>query len=233
VTRSAWVGEERWACGWLPQLRAHTPPPVTPAGPSLLRRPLAWQVTLYFGLQALSFYAVLGWLPTIYQDHGYRPAAAGLLLSVSGLVQIPVGLTLPALAARVRDQRVLIGAASGLIAAGLAGVLVAPTMAPYLWAVLIGVGQGACFALALSLFVLRTRQPTETARLSAMAQSIGYLVSAVGPLLVGVLYAATSSWVAPLWLLLLLLVPQVWCGVLAGRARWVDQAELRHDQQVS
>ncbi len=89
------------------------------------------------------------------------------------------------------------------------------------WAVLIGAGQGACFALAVNLFVLRTQRVTDTAQLSAMAQSIGYVLCAFGPLLVGVLHTATGSWTPPLLLLLVLLVPQLCAGILAGRARTV------------
>jgi len=106
-----------------------------------------------------------------------------------------------------------------LIAAGLVGVLLAPMAAMYLWVALIGFGQGACFALGLNLFVLRTQRVVDTARVSAMAQSIGYTLCAFGPLLVGLLHDATGSWTVPLVLLLALLVPQLVCGALAGRAR--------------
>ena len=85
--------------------------------------------------------------------------------------------------------------------------------------VLVGAGQGACFALGLNLFVLRTARIADTARVSAMAQSIGYTLCAFGPLLVGVLHETTGSWTAPLVLLLALLVPQLVCGALAGRDR--------------
>ena len=210
------------ALAWVAQMRGHTRPPAAPhTRNSLLRDPLAWQVTIFFGLQSLSFYAVLAWLPSIYREHGYSPLAAGVLLSVAGLVQIPVTLVLPGLASRAGNQVVHLAAATVLIGIGLAGVLVTPTAAPYLWAVLIGVGQGACFALGLNLFVLRTRLVVDTARLFAMAQSIGYVLCAFGPLLAGLLRDATGFWIPPLVLLLVLLVPQLWFGVLSGRARTV------------
>ena len=102
------------------------------------------------------------------------------------------------------------------------GVLIAPTTAPYLWAVLFGIGTGACLATGLSLFVLRTSQVEETARLSGMAQSIGYLICACGPLLFGLVHDLTNTWSVPLvMLLLLLLVPQLITGMLAGRARLI------------
>ncbi len=210
------------AAAWLPQVRNHTRPPEPPQGPPLRRSALAWQVTFYFGLQSLCFYSVLAWLPSIYREHDFGPAAAGALLSVSGLVQIPVALVMPTLANRSANQVPHIVASTLFIGAGLAGVLIAPTAAPYLWAVLIGIGQGAAFALALHLFVLRTRQVHETARLSAMAQTVGYVISAFGPLLVGLVHDATGSWTAPLLLLLALLVPQLAFGALSGRARTID-----------
>ena len=206
---------------WLPRSRGHTRPPATPPGRSLLRDPLAWQLTVFFGLQSLSFYAVLGWLPSMYRDFGASPAVAGFLLSLSGLVQIPVSLVLPGLAGRARTQAGYAVAGTALIGVGIAGVLLAPMAAPYLWVALIGAGQGACFALGLNLFVLRTRRVADTARVSAMAQSIGYTLCAVGPLLVGLLHEATGSWTVPLILLLALLVPQAVSGALAGRSRTV------------
>jgi CP family cyanate transporter-like MFS transporter len=87
--------------------------------------------------------------------------------------------------------------------------------------VLVGTGQGACFALGLNLFVLRTRDVAQTARVSAMAQSVGYTLCAFGPLLVGLLHEAAGSWTPALVLLLALLVPQLACGALAGRDRTV------------
>ena len=208
---------------WLPRSRGRTRPPTPPPARSLLRDPLAWQLTVYFGLQSLSFYAVLAWLPSMYRDFGASPALAGFLLSLSGLVQIPVSLVLPGLAARARTQVGYAVAGTALIGAGLAGVLLAPMAAPYLWVALIGLGQGGCFALGLNLFVLRTRRVADTARVSAMAQSVGYTLCAVGPLLVGVLHDATGSWTVPLVLLLALLVPQLVTGALAGRDRTVQE----------
>lgn len=210
---------------WLPFVRRHARPPAAPPpGRSLLRSPLAWQVTAFFGLQSLSFYAVLAWLPSVFRDEGLGPVAAGLLLSFAGIASLPPGLLLPALAARARTQVVHAVGATAVTGLGLAGLLVAPTAAPHLWAVLVGAGQGACFAVGLHLFVLRTRDVGDTARLSAMAQSIGYTGCAVGPLAVGLLRDATGSWTVPLLLLLLLLVPQGLAGAAAGRARVVPPA---------
>jgi CP family cyanate transporter-like MFS transporter len=209
------------AAGLLPYLRARTRPAQSPRGQRLTGSGLAWQVTLYFGLQSLSFYAVLAWLPSIYREYGFSPAAAGFLLAVAGLVQIPVTLALPALASRSTNEVAYVVACTVLIGCGLSGVLLTPLSAPFLWAVLIGIGQGGAFALGLNLFVLRTRSVSDAARLSAMAQSIGYTLCAFGPLLVGVLHDVTGSWHVPLLLLVVLLMPQLVFGALAARARTI------------
>jgi MFS transporter, CP family, cyanate transporter len=201
---------------------ATAPPDTAPVGRSLLRDALAWQVTAFMGLQSLGFYSVLTWLPSVYEDRGYSPEAAGLVLSVCAAVSAPVSLAVPTLAVRTQDQRWLAVLSSLLPAAGLAGILLAPG-AGYLWAVLIGTGQGALFALALTLVVLRSRTSAVAARLSAMSQSAGYLVAAGGPLLVGVVRDA-AGWTPAIGLLLAVLVPQILAGLGAGRARQVRTA---------
>lgn len=213
---------------WLPEVRRNSSPPAPPPGAgevcALLRSPLAWQVTAFMGLQSLAFYAVLAWLPTVYQDEGWSAASAGALLSVSVLVQMPGSLLLPVLATRARDQRVPAAATSLLTAAGLLGIVLAPTAGAWLWAVLLGIGQGGSFALALTLFVLRGGSTADTARLSALAQTAGYLLAAAGPLLLGVLHDASGGWDVPLLLLVAVSAAQVVAGVLAGRARTVAAA---------
>jgi CP family cyanate transporter-like MFS transporter len=209
---------------WLPQMRARTLPDLAAVGPSvrsLLRDSLAWQVTIFFGLQSLGFYAIVSWLPSIYQDAGFSAADAGLVLSVATLAGAPASLLMPLLATRASDQRLHAIAVCLLIGTGLLGVIVAPTTFPWLWAILIGFGNGASFPLALTLLVLRTRSSTDTARLSAMAQSIGYLIAALGPVLVGVVHDATGSWAAAVALLIAMLVPQAISGVGAGRRLFV------------
>jgi CP family cyanate transporter-like MFS transporter len=189
----------------------------------LLRDRLAWQVTLFFGMQSLVFYAVLAWLPSIFRDSGYSPTRAGLLLSFSALVQVPTTLIVPHLAGRARDQRLFTTGATVLTTAGLLGVLLAPTAAPFLWMAILGMGQGGSFSVGLLLFSVRSPSTVETARLSAMAQSFGYLIAGVGPLLLGVVHDATGTWTPPLLLLLAILVPQFVFGVLAGGRRQVGQ----------
>jgi CP family cyanate transporter-like MFS transporter len=209
---------------WLPQLRDRTPfgqASHPGAMRTLLGDGLAWQVTLYLGLQSLGFYSAVAWLPSVYRDLGVDPVDAGLLVSIVPLAGVAGGLMIPAPAARRRDQRWAAFLVSMGTAVGLVGILVAPLAAPILWVAIIGYAQGASFPLALTLIVLRTRTPAETQRLSAMAQTFGYLVAAGGPLAVGAAHDLTGGWEAPLALLVALIAAQAVMGLGAGRARYV------------
>lgn len=185
----------------------------------LLRRPLAWQVTLFFAVQSGGFYATLAWLPDIFRSHGASDSRAGFLLSLSIVVGLLTSTTLPGLATRLRNQQPLVVVCTAIWAAGLIGIAVAPMSAPYLWAVLLGLGQNSVFPLALMLIVLRGGSVASTEGLSTMAQSVGYALAAIFPLAVGALHGATGSWTLPLILLMALLVPQLAFGLAAGRDR--------------
>lgn len=215
---------------WLPMLRSRARDerpatehlalaPVDGDQHHLRRDRLAWLVTGFFGLQSAGFYAVLTWLPTLFTDHGIDATRAGALLSISAVVQTPVALITPTIATRSRRQGSLVAMSCLFTAVGFGLLLAAPVGAAYPAVVILGIGQGAAFPLALTIMVMRAPSASATTRLSSMAQSIGYLLAALGPLLVGLLHAATGGWSAPLLFLLALLLPQLLTGVLAGQPR--------------
>jgi CP family cyanate transporter-like MFS transporter len=183
------------------------------------RSPITWYLTLFFGLQSWSFYVTLAWLPSIFESHGISSTSSGLLLGLLGAMAIPGALVAPRLAVRRPDQRALVLAFTIVAALGFAGLLVAPATAPVLWSLLIGIGQGALFPLALTMIVLRSGVAHLTASLSTHVQCIGYLLAAIGPFAVGVLHDATGSWTAPVAVLLVLLAPQGVTGMRAARNR--------------
>ncbi|GAA1272701.1 MFS transporter [Saccharothrix xinjiangensis] len=192
-----------------------------PVGRSMLRRPLAWVITVFFGLQSLLAYTVMGWLPQILVDAaGVDRATAGLLLAVTMVLGVPVSLVVPPLAARRPGQSGLVAVLGALSVLGVLGLALAPSAAPALWVVLIGVGMGI-FPLAIVMISLRTSSGADTARLSAMAQSIGYLISATGPFAFGVLRGATGTWTVSMLALAGLLVLLTALGWIAGRPRTV------------
>lgn len=185
----------------------------------LLRAPLAWQVTLFFALQSAGFYATLAWLPTIFEAHGAGAGHAGLLLSITMIVGLMAALVVPGIATRLPDQRRMVVVGCSLMAGGLLGILLAPMSASYLWVVMLGLGQNAMFPLALMMIVLRGGSVSATEGLSTLAQSVGYVLAAAGPLAVGALHAISHSWAPPLVMLVALVIPQLVTGLLAGRDR--------------
>ncbi|MGY1719891.1 MFS transporter [Blastococcus sp. SYSU DS0552] len=203
------------------------PPPPAPSGArtAVLRDRVALAVTLFFGLQSLSFYAMLTWLADILQaEAGVSPVAAGGLLALAAALGVPASLVVPPLAARRPGQQgwVLVGTVPVIVA--IVGLLVAPAAAPLLWTLLYGIGTGAAFPLAMALILQRTRDVAQTGRLSASAQSVGYLLAATGPLGVGLLHEATGEWVPGLLLLLVVVVGQTAVGIAAARPRLVGPA---------
>lgn len=188
----------------------------------LLRDRLAWQVTLFMGLQSSLAYVVFGWLPSILIARGMTPAQAGLMMSASILVQLPSALAAPWLATRGRDQRLAVVVLMLLTIAGLFGCLYAPMSGIWGWAVVLGLGQGGMFAVALTLIVLRSRDSHVAAALSSMAQGVGYTIASAGPLAVGLVHDWSGGWDAVGWIFGIVGAAAIIAGLGAGRALWVE-----------
>jgi len=151
----------------------------------------------------------------VLRDEGVAAATAGALLAIATVLGIPAGLALSVLFARFRPADLVL-TATGLIALGWAGLLIAPTAAPAAWAVLLGLGTGTTFPLALTLIAGSSPDPSITPSLSAVVQGGGYLLAATGPLLVGLLRDASGGWTLPLCTLLIVTTAQAVGGWLAA-----------------
>ncbi|MGV5527248.1 CynX/NimT family MFS transporter [Pseudomonas sp. XP1] len=208
---------------WLPQARqGHGLHKVAYRVRGLWRDPLAWQVTLYMGLQSSLAYIVFGWLPSILIGRGLSPTEAGLVLSGSVIVQLVSSLSAPWLATRGKDQRLAILLVMLITLAGLFGCLYAPLSGLWGWAVVLGLGQGGTFALALTLIVLRSKDAHVAAHLSSMAQGVGYTLASMGPFAVGLVHDLTGGWAAVGWIFAVLGLGAIVFGLGAGRALHVQ-----------
>ncbi|SCE83594.1 MFS transporter, CP family, cyanate transporter [Micromonospora mirobrigensis] len=185
------------------------------------RTGLGWAMAVYFGAQSLSGYAIMGWLAQLFRDAGYRPESAGLLLAGVTALGVPVALVMPTLAGRLPTLRPLVLSLTAFSAVAYLGLALAPQGPALLWVALLAVGQGA-FPLILTTIGLRARTAEGTVALSAFAQSTGYVIAALGPLLVGVLYEATGGWVAPIGFLLGALAVQTAAGMVIARPRFIE-----------
>ncbi|MFE3653182.1 CynX/NimT family MFS transporter [Streptomyces sp. NPDC059101] len=183
--------------------------------------PTAWALAVFFGLQATAAYITMGWMPQIFRDAGVSAGTAGVLLAVTMAVGVPLSFVLPRLAARMRHQGPLVVVLGSCGLAGYIGLWSAPAAGAWVWALLMGISNCA-FPLALTMIGMRSTSPAGVVKLSAFAQSVGYLISIPGPLLVGTLYQHSGGWGLPIALMIGLMVPQIAVGVLAGRNRRIE-----------
>jgi CP family cyanate transporter-like MFS transporter len=188
---------------------------------AMARSALAWQVTLFMGLQSLSYYATLSWFPTMFRDRGVSAVHAGYLLALMNLGNAVTALLVPVLAQRAADQRWLAAVSVLATASGLTGAIFGPASLSAVFILLLGLGQGATLGLGVYFTMARAPDAVTAASLSAFAQGIGYLLASAGPLTIGFLHDASGSWTLPGVVLLTVAVLQLLTGWLAGRARTV------------
>ncbi|MFF3843587.1 CynX/NimT family MFS transporter [Streptomyces sp. NPDC001930] len=191
------------------------------AAPRITRSRTAWALGCYFGLQATGAYITMGWMPQIFRDAGVPASTAGVLLAVTMVMGVPLAFVIPRLATRMKNQGPIVVALGLCGLAGYTGLFLAPAAGAWVWALLLGVSN-CSFPLALTMIGMRSRTGAGVVRLSAFAQSVGYLISIPGPLLVGVLYQHSGGWGLPIVLMGGLMVPQMIVGTLAGRDRTVE-----------
>ncbi|WP_156450344.1 MFS transporter [Sporosarcina sp. HYO08] len=209
---------------WIPQLQKKnnsSSDSQTAKKAHLWRSPLAWQVTLFMGLQSLLFYSLVAWLPIILQDQGMTASHSGFMLALVQFTQIPFMFIIPIIAGKMKNQVPLIWITFLFMVAGLCGILFGGNLLILPSVISLGIAGAFAFALAMMFFTLKTVDAHQAADLSAMAQSFGYLLAATTPPLFGLLFDLTASWTVPLFLLIgaacLLLV----IGLQAARDRTV------------
>ncbi|MFS0839066.1 CynX/NimT family MFS transporter [Paenibacillus sp. 1P03SA] len=190
---------------------------------SVWKSPLAWKVTLFMGLQSTFFYAFIAWLPAVLNTRGLSAGYAGWMLSLMQLALLPISFVVPVLAAKMANQRFLVTLTSALFLAGILGLLLGSTALVPLWIILTGIAGGCAFSLAMMFFSLRTRSAQQSAELSGMAQSFGYLLAAAGPILFGFLHDTTGGWTTPLLLLAAIAVLLFIVGQGAAANRFIGE----------
>jgi len=207
---------------WFPQFknimqRTETNPETISKKTTMWKSFTAWQVTIFMGFQSLMFYTPMTWLPDILQLNGYSLAEAGWLLSLMQASLVPVTFITPIIADKMNNQK-LLGVLTGvLFILGVLGLLSGQQALIIISVILIGAGCGSGFSLSMMLFTLRTKDGYEASELSGMAQSIGYLFAAAGPVLFGGLHDVTGSWFTPLIMLIVVSAVVLITGYLAGR----------------
>lgn len=192
---------------WIPQLpsvhRVASASPTT----SLPTNPIAWAITVFMGTQSLIFYTFVAWLPQYLGETGMSPLRAGAVLASAQVVALIMSLLAPIVAGRFADQRVVTLSVITVCAIGFVGLL-STDVWPGFWAACVMVGPGSSISLALLFMVLRSSGSEQTGQVSGMAQSVGYLAAAAGPIAIGGIHDVTGSWTLAMAVLGLVLVPQ-------------------------
>ncbi|WP_432239984.1 MFS transporter [Herbaspirillum robiniae] len=203
---------------WLPQLARHTPPAAGPAkSGSVWGSAVAWQVTLFLGTNSFVYYVVTAWLPSILVVNGQSAVVAGNLHGLLQFSSAVPGLLLVPLVKRMQDQRLIAVGTSACAVLGVIGLIAVPAWA-IVWVPMFGFGTGAVFILGLAFVGMRVSTPQQAASLSAMAQCVGYLMAAAGPMLMGRVHDVVGDWNIVLGICGAMAVVMGVFGMLAGRA---------------
>ncbi|WEV76022.1 MFS transporter [Bifidobacterium sp. ESL0800] len=185
------------------------------------RSPLAWLILAYFGLQSMLYYSLLTWLPSMWQEAGFSSVVAGNLATLFQLTGMPLTLTVPMIAERKHGLAIINGIVGGGFALGVLGILVPGANLPLnvVAAALMGMASAAAFSICVIFFQKRTSNAADTARLSGMAQSGGYLLAAVGPVALGALNGLLHTWTPIIVLVLVVIALMYLSGLVVIRHR--------------
>lgn len=194
------------------------------SGPRLRiwRSRVAWLVTMFMGFQSILFYVSISWLPDILQERGMSAEQAGWMLSMMQLISMAGSFLMPLYAARSDSQKWMTAATAALCVIGFGGIWAGSVALAPLFILLLGIGAGSTFGLAIVFFSLRSRTTEQANALSGMAQSIGYILAAFGPTLFGYLHDLSGNWDTPLSVITGVSMLTALFGYAAGRKGYVD-----------
>ncbi|MFF2090730.1 CynX/NimT family MFS transporter [Paenibacillus sp. NPDC058174] len=164
-------------------------------------------LTLFFGLMASMFYSATAWISPIARNFGYSASSAAMLLTVFTLIQIPVSLTIPGLVSKFGKRRFFLVLCSVFELIGIVMLLLKLPMLPAVIA--LGIGAGGLFPLALMLPIVETNSSEEAGTWSALSQFGGYIIGSMGPLMIGVIYDHSGSFVAALIAMLVIVIAMI------------------------
>jgi CP family cyanate transporter-like MFS transporter len=172
------------------------------------------------GTQAIFFYLLVTWLPSIEVARGVTPVRAGWDLFLFQATGIAGGLLVSFAMRGRRDHRLAGAGVSVGMALSMLGLLLLPGL-DALWLVLAGLSSGASLVVALSFVAERSRSTADAAQLSGMVQSVGYLLGIIGPIGAGALFQATGSWASTLVAVIGVNLVQLVVSLFAGRDAYV------------
>ena len=188
-------------------------------GGTMWSEPVGWQIAIYMGAQSTVFYTLLTWLVAVDSAQGKSAAHAGIdvmILQITGII----GSTVFPILFRGALRRWVPALAAVLILGSCVGMLLLPAGLTW-WAGIGGTGLGASYTMALTLMAVKSPDAGTASAVSGMAQSVGYALAAIGPLLFGALHVWSGGWTLPLMLLVAVGVLQCCVGLVVGGPRLI------------
>ncbi|UOQ49186.1 MFS transporter [Gracilibacillus caseinilyticus] len=196
-----------------------------PSTTKLMRSPVAWQVTLFMGSQSFLFYVTISWLAEILIAHGFASSSAGWYVAYMQFVSLPATFFTPVIAGKLSDQKPVVAVFGVIGMIGYFMLYLEPGhLGTFIAITLIGIMLGASISLALALLGLRSTNARQAAELSGMAQSFGYTLASIGPILIGLLFDMTNSWKPSILTILVMTVALIIFGLGASRNKFVLDA---------
>ncbi|MGX0002458.1 CynX/NimT family MFS transporter [Staphylococcus cohnii] len=189
---------------------------------NIIKSKLAWMVALTMGFQSMVFYTVVAWVPSILVDRGVDPSTAGYLLMLNQFSQVPMTFSFPIIASKLKDQRILVVIITILFLTGFGLFFTQSLVLLVIGMVIAGLAMGACFSLCMTFFSIRARTSDGSISLSGFGQSVGYLIAAIGPFLIGYLHDYTGNWISGIIALLLMSLLFFIFGYPAAKNRVVE-----------
>lgn len=189
---------------------------------NIIKSKLAWMVALTMGFQSMVFYTVVAWVPSILVDRGVDPSTVGYLLMLNQFSQVPMTFSFPIIASKLKDQRILVVIITILFLTGFGLFFTQSLVLLVIGMVIAGLAMGACFSLCMTFFSIRARTSDGSISLSGFGQSVGYLIAAIGPFLIGYLHDYTGNWISGIIALLLMSLLFFIFGYPAAKNRVVE-----------
>lgn len=209
---------------WLPNLRFnHRDRQTAAKGANMWKNPRAWAMLVYFGASSFIFYTVVAWLPAMAESAGMSHSSASVIASLFQLFSLPASFLVPVWAAQLQRRQVLVLGTGILVIIGTVFLTLPIHNFVYyaLISALLGLGTAGTFSFTMALFSLKTTNAADTSSLSGMVQSLGYLLAALGPVVIGQLKASTSNWLLSEIVMLIVTIVFIVAGLITEEQKLI------------
>lgn len=158
-----------------------------------LKNKKVWLFTVFFGLQSGVFYCITTWLAPATQSVGLNSQQAGTLVTVFTFVQMVCSFVIPTLADFYKNRTFWLLGSVFFVVIGLS-LMIYPLTTAWIPSILLGIGLGGLFPLALMLPLDETNTSEDASAWTAMMQSGGYMIGGLIPVLAGIIRDFSRSY---------------------------------------